>query len=50
MNKNWLCQNFQPIRVYDAITGASVNVLSGHTGDINKIDISPDKSIEKCRL
>lgn len=30
------------IRVYDAITGASVNVLSGHTGDINKIDISPD--------
>jgi WD40 repeat protein len=30
------------IRVYDALTGASVNVLSGHTGDVNKIDISPD--------
>ncbi|MBL0095945.1 MAG: hypothetical protein IPP46_05210 [Bacteroidetes bacterium] len=30
------------IRIYDAITGSSVNVISGHTGDVNKIDISPD--------
>ncbi len=30
------------IRIYNALTGASVNVLSGHTGDVNKIDISPD--------